>query len=475
MLLNDDFLLKGEWARRLYHGHAEGMPVIDYHCHLVPREIYENKGYENLARIWLYDDGFGDHYKWRLMRANGTPESVIRGDDDYAKYLAFVDAVERAVGNPIFEWSHLELRRFFGIDLRICRANAKEIWDRANELLATPEFRAKCLIRRCGVRALCTTDDPVSDLAFHKLLAQEQDENGFSVLPTFRPDGLMGIDAPGFASYVGELTRVSGMPVTDWESLKAAAVQRVGYFHAAGGRMADHGANTFYFVDATDEQVSRIVARALAGERVEEEEARAYQTALTLALMGEYAVRGWTMQVHANCFRNDSTVNFRAIGADAGFDSVGDQPGIAWELKSLFDRAQQTVGLPRVILYSLNPADMLPLASLVGSFQGDGQCQRFQLGCAWWFNDTFDGMREQLAICASQGLLGNFTGMLTDSRSFLSYPRHEYFRRVLCSVVGEWVELGRLPEDERYLGGIVEDICFNNARDQFGLPLPESV
>lgn len=469
MLLNDDFLLTSEWARKLYHGYAEGMPIIDYHCHLVPQEIYENKGYENLAQVWLYDNGFGDHYKWRLMRANGTTEDVIRGGDDYAKFLAFVDAVERAVGNPIYEWSHLELRRFFDIDLRICRANAREIWERANKMLVTPDFRARRLIQRSGVRALCTTDDPASDLAYHKLLAQQRDQNGFAVLPTFRPDGLMNIDAPGFAEYARVLGDAAGIDITDWASLKAAAAQRVECFHAAGGRMADHGANAFYYVPAESEQVEQIVASALSGAALDQDQVRAYQTALTLALMDEYAARGWTMQIHANCFRNDSTVNFRAVGPDAGFDSVGDQPGLARELKCLFDAAQQTVGLPRVILYSLNPGDMLPLASLAGSFQGDGRRQRFQLGCAWWFNDTYNGMRDQLTVCASQGLLGNFTGMLTDSRSFLSYPRHEYFRRVLCQVMGEWVDQGRLPEDEEYLGSIVQDICYNNARDQFGL------
>lgn len=279
----------------------------------------------------------------------------------------------------------------------------------------------------------------------------------------------MNIDAPGFADYLQTLGQAAGVSITDWASLKAAAAQRVEYFHSVGGRMADHGANAFYFAPATDQEVEDVVARAIAGETPDASQVRAYQTALTLVLMGEYAVHGWTMQIHANCFRNDSTVNFRAIGPDAGFDSAGDQPGIARELKCLFDAAQQTVGLPRVILYSLNPGDMLPLASLAGSFQGDGQVQRFQLGCAWWFNDTYNGMRDQLTVCASQGLLGNFTGMLTDSRSFLSYPRHEYFRRVLCQLLGEWVDQGRLPEDEEYLGALVRDICYNNARDQFGL------
>ncbi len=468
MLLNDDFLLSTEWARRLYHGHAEKMPIIDYHCHLVPAEIHANRSYENLAQVWLYDNGFGDHYKWRLMRANGTPESVIRGGDDYAKYLAFVDGVERAVGNPIYEWSHLELRRFFDIDLTICRKNAEAIWERANALLATPEFTAKRLIQRMNVACVCTTDDPVSDLAYHKLLAAEEGENGFKVLPTFRPDGLMGIDGTGFVEYVDTLSDVSGVEVVDWPTLKQAAAQRVSFFHEAGGRLADHGMNSFVFCPASDEVVDDIVCRVLNDEGCTAAEAAAYQSALTLFLMGEYEARGWTLQLHMNCFRNDSSKNFVALGADAGFDTVGDQPDMVYQVKRLLDAAESADALPRCILYSLNEADWMGLASLAGAFQCSPARPKIQFGCAWWFNDTFTGIKKQLTMAAEQGLLGNFTGMLTDSRSFLSYPRHEYFRRVLCHTIGEWVELGRLPEDEEYLGGIVEDICYNNAHSYFG-------
>ncbi len=468
MLLNDDFLLSTEWARRLYHGHAEKMPIIDYHCHLVPAEIHANRSYENLAQVWLYDNGFGDHYKWRLMRANGTPESVIRGGDDYAKYLAFVDGVERAVGNPIYEWSHLELRRFFDIDLTICRKNAEAIWERANALLATPEFTAKRLIQRMNVTCVCTTDDPVSDLAYHKLLAAEEGENGFKVLPTFRPDGLMGIDGAGFVEYVDKLSDVSGVEVVDWPTLKQAAAQRVSFFHEAGGRLADHGMNSFVFCPASDEVVDDIVCRVLNDEGCTAAEAAAYQSALTLFLMGEYEARGWTLQLHMNCFRNDSSKNFVALGADAGFDTVGDQPDMVYQVKRLLDAAESADALPCCILYSLNEADWMGLASLAGAFQCSPARPKIQFGCAWWFNDTFTGIKKQLTMAAEQGLLGNFAGMLTDSRSFLSYPRHEYFRRVLCHTIGEWVELGRLPEDEEYLGGIVEDICYNNAHSYFG-------
>lgn len=469
MLLNDDFLLNSDWAKKLYHGHAEHMPIIDYHCHLDPQQIYEDKRFRDLSEVWLFDDGAGDHYKWRLLRANGTPEERVTGKcDPYERYLGFVKAVERAVGNPIYEWSHLELRRAFGIDLTINEANAKEIWDRANERIASPDFSAKGLIRAFDVRCVCTTDNPISDLAYHKLLAAEEEQNGFKVLPTFRPDDLLGIELDTFNSYMADLGAASGVEVVDYESLKAAAAQRVRYFDETGGRLSDHGANTFYFNPASEDEVAAIVAKRLAGDAVTDEEAGKYQTAMTLFLMGEYERRGWTMQIHANCFRNDSTIGLQAAGKDAGFDSVGVQPDLALQLKNLFDAAQQAGALPKIVLYSLNDSDWLALASLCGSFQGGGVKQKLHFGNAWWFNDTLSGMTKQITMYAEQSLLGNFVGMLTDSRSFLSYPRHEYFRRILCRVMGEWIEDGRLPEDEEYLGGIVEDICYNNAHDYFG-------
>lgn len=484
MLLNDDFLLTTPWAKRLYHNHAEHMPIVDYHCHLDPQLIYEDKHFHDLTEVWLYDHGAGDHYKWRLLRANGTPEELITGDGDpYAKYLEYVKAIEKAPGNPLFEWSHLELRRVFGIDLTINQKNAREIWERANARIAEPDFSAQGLIRRFNVRCLCTTDNPASDLKWHKLLAQSgtkvpdgtkmpgtylpSEGTDFKVLPTFRPDDLLGIYLASFADYCGELSRVSGVAVSDYASLKAAVAQRVDYFHEVGGRLADHGMNSFIFEPANDAEVAAIVAKRLAGQELTAHEVGEYQTAMTLFLFGEYERHGWTVQLHANCFRNDSTLGLERVGKDAGFDSVGAQPDFVVQLKALLDAAQQANALPKMIVYSLNDSDWLALASLCGSFQG-GVRQRIQFGNAWWFNDTFTGIKKQLTMFAEQGLLGNFTGMLTDSRSFLSYPRHEYFRRVLCNVFGEWVEEGRLPEDEDYLGGLVEDICYNNAHDYFG-------
>lgn len=467
MFMDDDFLLSTEWARKLYHGHAEGQPIVDYHCHLNPQQVYEDARFDDLTQVWLFDNGAGDHYKWRLMRANGVPEKLITGDGDpYEKFLASVRTMERALGNPLYEWSHLELRRAFGIDLTICEKNAPEIWRRANERIAQPDFSARGLIRSFGVRCICTTDDPASDLVWHKKLAAEKGPS-FKMLPTFRPDALMGVEAPGFSAYAERLSQASGIKVADWPSLKAAVAQRVQAFHEVGGRLADHGLNTLRFVPSTDEQVAAIVARALSGEPVSGEEADAYRSALSLFLMGEYEKRNWTLQLHMNVFRNANTRGFRSLGADAGFDSVGDQPGLVSQVALLLDAADQANSLPRTILYSLDESQWMALATLMQSFQG-GVRQKLQLGCAWWFSDSLAGIERQLTVFAQESLLANFTGMLTDSRSFLSYPRHEYFRRVLCRTLGQWVEDGRIPADEEWLGGVVEDVCYRNARDYFG-------
>lgn len=469
MFLDKDFLLTTAWAKKLFHEYAENQPIIDYHCHLDPAQIYEDTHFKNLAQVWLYDRGAGDHYKWRLLRANGTPEELITGKDtdDYARYLEFVKAVEKAAGNPIYEWSHLELRRFFGIDLIICQKNAREIWDRANEQIAKPDFSARNLLRRFGVRCVCTTDDPASPLKYHQLLAQEKDL-GFKVLPTFRPDGLLGIESPQFAEYCKRLGDAAQKTVTDLASLEEVVRARVSYFHSLGGRLADQGMNSFSYVEPEREEVARIVERRLAGEELSEREYQTYYSHMTLFLMKTYAEHGWTMQIHGNCFRNASDRHFAAIGPDAGFDSVGDQPDFVFQLKCLLNAAEKRESLPKLILYSLNAQDWLALSSLCGSFEGGGVVQRIHFGNAWWFNDTLSGMKLQLTTYAEQSLLANFVGMLTDSRSFLSWPRHEYFRRVLCSVLGEYLERGQLPEDEAYLGALVEDICFKNAERYFG-------
>jgi glucuronate isomerase len=467
VLLNKDFLLDSTWGKKLFHEFAENEPIIDYHCHLEPKDLLENKKYSNLTQVWLNDNGIGDHYKWRLLRTNGVEEELVSGNgDDYEKFLAFVKAVEKAPGNPIYEWSHLELRRYFNIDLTISEKNAPEIWRLANEKLQLDDYRPKQLLEMMKVKAICTTDDPIDDLSIHQKLAKEN--NSFKVLPTFRADNTWGINNKGFKKYILNLENITNIQITTFKDFKTALSKRVDYFHDNGGRLADQGLNTYKFVNATESELDDILSDAINGEYTfTENQIAKFTTAVQLHLMDCYHQHNWTMQVHMNVLRNDSSKLKREVGINVGGDSMGDQSEITTNIVALFSEAEERDVLPKVILYSLNPNDWLPLSSAMQSFQG-GMIQKLQLGCAWWFNDTCEGMRNQLTTMAQQSLLANFTGMLTDSRSFLSYPRHEYFRRVLCQLLGEWVDQGRLPEDEEYLGGIVRDICYGNAHSYFG-------
>lgn len=467
-LLNDDFLLTTPMAKKLFHDHAAKMPIIDFHCHLEPKEIYENKNYANITKIWIYENGFGDHYKWRLMRANGVPEKLITGNgDDYDKFMAWAGTIEKAVGNPLFEWTHLELRRFFGIDEVFNRQSAPKIWEKANELLKTDDFKPRSLIRRSNVKVVCTTDDPASDLKYHKLLKKEEAENGFKVLPAMRPDKAFNLTDDGYDAYLNELGNISETNITSFKTLVAALKQRFEYFQSIGGRLSDHGLNFFHFVPATEAEMDAIIAKARANQTLTDKEINQYQTMLVEALMKLNKQFDWTMQFHMNVIRDANKPMFKQFGANGGFDSMGTQPDLAQEFMKLLITMQTQNQLPKMILYSLNPNDWMQLATGMGDFQQDG-VQKIQLGAAWWFNDTLSGMTRQLTTMAEQSLLPNFVGMLTDSRSFLSYPRHEYFRRVLCSVIGQWAARGEVPEDEDYLGRIVEDISYNNAHDQFG-------
>ncbi|MDR1605640.1 MAG: glucuronate isomerase [Streptococcaceae bacterium] len=467
MFLDENFLLTNEWAKKLFHAYAKDEPIIDYHCHLEPTVIFENKQYGNLTRLWLNDEGIGDHYKWRLMRANGVDESLVTGDgDDYEKFLAFVKTMEKAPGNPIYEWSHLELRRYFDIDLTINTANAEKIWELANAKIKTDAYRPKELLEMMQVKAVCTTDDPVDTLEYHTALAKEN--NSFKVLPTFRPDNAWMIEVPTYSNYIARLSAASGVSIKTFADLKAALSNRVAYFHEKGGRLADQGLNTYFYKAAQEAELDDLLTRALSGATdFTSTELAQFSTAVQLHLMAAYNEHNWTMQMHMNALRNNSTKTQREIGINVGGDSMGDQVSLASQVVALLAQAEELGILPKTILYSLNPNDWLPLATAMQSFQG-GVVQKLQLGCAWWFNDTFDGMKEQLTTMASQSLLANFTGMLTDSRSFLSYPRHEYFRRVLCQVLGEWLEQGRIPTDEAYLSQIVKAISYENAYHYFG-------
>lgn len=468
-LLDEDFLLEGETAKRLFHEYAEDMPIIDYHCHLNPEAIYENKNYPNISRIWLNEGTFGDHYKWRLMRANGVDEELITGDgDEYEKFMAWADTIEHAYGNPLYEWTHLELKRFFGIDEALTVKSAPHIWEKANALLAIEDFKPRNLIKNAHVKLVATTDDPASDLRFHKLLKKDEKKNGFKTIPAMRPDKLIQIEKPGFEDYLKELSDISGIEVNSFSSLKEALRQRFEYFKTLGGKLSDHSLLNYHFVDITEKEADRILTKAASGEALTMVEHDGYITALLEVLMRLNDEFDWVMQFHVNSIRDLNTPMYNSLGPDTGYDAVGTQPDIVDGLQKLLTKMSAEGIMPKIIFYSLNSNDWMELATMMQAFQGGGTKQRLQLGAAWWFNDTAEGMDDQLRVFAQQSLLPNFVGMLTDSRSFLSYPRHEYFRRVLSNFFGKLSDQGRVPEDIDVLGKVVQDISFNNAYKYFG-------
>jgi len=462
--MDDDFLLNSRTAVRLYHDYAKRMPIIDYHCHLSPQEIADNKRFANLAEAWLY----GDHYKWRAMRANGIDEKFVTGGEgvsDYDRFLAWAKTVPMTLGNPLYHWSHLELRRIFGIDELINERNAPAIWEKANARLSGEGFAVRDLIRKANVRVVCTTDDPADSLEYH-LRMRDDPSLGFRVLPAFRPDKALELNRPTFRPWLAQLEQAVGAKIADYGSLLEALTERIAFFHAAGCRLSDHALDEVPYAEATYDEAAAVFAKALGGSAVSAEEERKYKTHTLLHLGRQYAERGWAMQLHIHANRNNNTRMFERLGPDTGYDSIRSGP-IAEPLVRLLDALEKDDKLPRTILYSLNPGDNEVLASIIGSFQGGGIPGKIQLGAAWWFNDTKDGMLAQMKALANAGLLSRFVGMLTDSRSFLSYPRHEYFRRVLCDLLGEWVERGEAPNDLELLGGIVERICCVNAEEYF--------
>ncbi|MFC7681406.1 glucuronate isomerase [Paenibacillus sp. GCM10028914] len=461
MFLNDNFLLSTETAQTLFHQHASSMPIIDYHCHLDPKEIYENQPFKNITEAWLY----GDHYKWRLMRANGVPESHITGDaSDYDKFLAWTRTVPKTIGNPLYSWTHLELRRFFGIDELLNESTAPQIWAKVNEKLASESFKRRNIIKNANVKLVCTTDDPADSLEYHHLLKEE--EHDFRVLPTFRPDKALNIDASGFPDWLKRLETAAGHTIASYNDLLTALRSRVDYFHDNGCRLSDHALDVLRYQAGDASELETIFRKRLAGELLSQEEITVYRTELLTALIGSYREKGWTMQLHLHAYRNNNTPMFQKLGPDTGYDALNDLP-ITTPLSQLLDRAECGSGLPKTILYSLNPKDYPALLTLMGCYQKETP-GKLQLGSGWWYNDTRSGMRQQLSLFAEHSLLAGFVGMLTDSRSFLSYTRHEYFRRVLCELIGEWVLRGEAPDDEELLGGLVEDIAYNNAASYFG-------
>ncbi len=463
--LDDHFLLNSETAIKLYHEYAKGMPIIDYHCHLSPKEIYENAAFSNLTEAWLY----GDHYKWRALRTNGVKEELVTGGEgvtDYDRFEAWAATVPHTVGNPLYHWSHLELRRFFGVEEIINKDNAPIIWEKVNAKLATGQFRARDLIAMSDVEVICTTDDPADSLEYH-LKIKELKDFKTTVLPSFRPDKALEINRPAFRDWVSSLGAAAGIPIKDYNDLLDALSSRIQFFHDVGCRVSDHALDYVPYAEATREEAADIFARALRGETVSLLEEKKYKTYTFLSMGRQYARLGWIMQLHINAARNNNSRMFRQLGPDTGFDAINDSP-LAYPLARLLDELDGEDQLPKTILYSLNAGDNDVLGALIGCYQGGGVPGKMQLGSAWWFNDTKLGMLDQLNALSNLGLLSRFVGMLTDSRSFLSYTRHEYFRRILCNLLGEWAENGEVPNDMELLGGMVKDISYRNAKAYFG-------
>lgn len=462
--MGKDFLLSTPSAVRLYHDFAAKMPIADYHCHINPQEIYEDKHFDNLFQVWLS----GDHYKWRLMRSNGVPEESITGNvPEREKFQRFAEALPRAIGNPMYHWCHLELQRYFGYYGVLNGETAEEVWNLAAEKLNQPDMGVRGLIQKSNVAFIGTTDDPVDSLIWHKKLADDPTMKTV-VAPSFRPDKAVNIDKPGFAEYINRLAEVSGISITDIKSLKKALSSRIDHFHAHGCKASDHGLDRAVYAAGTEDEANEALVQALSGNSVSELQAEIYKTEVIKFCAGEYATRDWAMQIHYNCLRNPNTAMLNKLGPDTGFDCIGPNNGTQ-KLSRLLDDLNRENKLPKTILYSLDSADNGFLATLIGAFQGPGIQGKMQHGSAWWFNDNQSGMREQLTNLANLSILGNFIGMLTDSRSFLSYTRHEYFRRILCDLLGKWIENGEYPADYDFVGSMVCDICFNNAKKYFNL------
>ena len=462
--MDKDFLLSTETARSLFHDFAADMPIVDYHCHVNPQEIYEDKHFENITQVWLG----GDHYKWRVMRSNGVDERYITGDaSDREKFQKFAEALPRAIGNPMYHWCHLELKAYFGYDGVLNGETAEQVWQLTKKVLARPDKGVRGLIAQSNVAFIGTTDDPADSLEWHEKLANDPTMKT-TVAPSFRPDKSLGIDKVGWREYLQQLGGVVGKTLNTVSALKEALAERIAFFAEHGCRASDHGLDRVMCRIVSDDEVQAIMEKGLRGEAVTSNEADAFKTHLLLFCAREYARLGWVMQLHFNCLRNPNSRMFRTLGPDTGFDCIGPHNGIV-ALAGLLDTLDSEGNLPRTVLYSLDASDDAALDTLIGAFQGTEVAGKLQHGSAWWFNDNKQGMINQMISLANLSLLGNFIGMLTDSRSFLSYTRHEYFRRILCELVGTWIENGEYPADMTTAGALVQDICYNNAKRYFGL------
>lgn len=464
--MDEDFLLSTEIAQKLYHEHAEKTPILDYHCHINPEEIAKDRQFENITQVWLG----GDHYKWRQMRSNGVDEKYITGDaSDREKFQKWAETLEKAIGNPLYHWSHLELKRYFGYDGCLNGETAEEVWNLCNAKLKTPEMSVQNLIRQSGVTLLCTTDDPADSLEWHRVIG-EDDSFEVQVLPAWRPDKAMNIEKPDYAEYLKKLGTAAEMEIQTFKDLKEALKKRMAFFDSMGCRASDHALEYVMYVPSSEEDVESIFAKRLLGAALTKVEELKFKTAFMLFVGKEYARLGWAMQLHYGCKRDNNVFRYEQLGPDTGYDCI-DNYAPSGQMADFLNALNVSNELPKTIIYSLNPNDNAAIGTILGCFQDSGAVGKIQQGSAWWFNDHKAGMMEQMTSLANLGLLGNFIGMLTDSRSFLSYTRHEYFRRILCELIGGWVENGEYPADMKVLGKMVENISYNNAVRYFGFDL----
>jgi len=457
--MDKDFLLESKTAKILYHKYAKKMPIIDYHCHIYPHQIAEDKHYENITDVWLDRD----HYKWRAMRTYGVEEKYVTGDASAKeKFMKWAEVVPYLIGNPLYHWVHLELKFFFGIDEPLCPATAEKIWNRCNEVLAKEDFGVRGIIKHSNVELICTTDDPCDSLEFHKQLAEDKSFKT-TVLPSFRPDKAVNITRQEFCGYINELSKVSGIEIKSFDDLTDALDKRLDFFIEHGCRITDHALDTVEYGDEDRKAANETLIRALNGEKLTPEEVAVYRTSVVMHLARRYYDNNISMQIHIGAMRDNNTLMFDKLGPDMGFDSIRDDK-VMEPLKQLLDALEKENKLPKTILYSLNPSHNEALMTLALCYSGHGVECKMQVGSAWWFNDQLDGMTRHFNALANLGMVSKFIGMLTDSRSFLSYTRHEYFRRLICNIIGEWVEKGLVVNDIKLLGQIVQDISYNNTK-----------
>ena len=464
--MDKDFLLSTPTAQKLYHDFAENTPILDYHCHINPKEIAEDRKFENITQVWLG----GDHYKWRQMRSNGIDEYYITGGaSDREKFQKWAETLEKAIGNPLYHWSHLELRKYFGYEGYLNGETAEEVWNLCNAKLQEDSMTVRNLIKQSNVKLICTTDDPVDSLEWHKVIADDKTFD-VQVLPAWRPDKAMNLEKPEYLDYLKTLSEVSGVEVKSFKDLMKALSLRMDFFASMGCCVSDHALEYVMYAPASEEEIEKIFAGRLNGGSVSREDEMKFKTAFMTAVGKEYHKRNWVMQLHYGCKRDNNVFRYNQLGPDTGFDCMNNYAPSA-QMADFLNALSSTDELPKTILYSLNPNDNESIGTILGCFQGPETVGKIQQGSAWWFNDHKVGMMNQMISLANLGLLSNFVGMLTDSRSFLSYTRHEYFRRILCELIGGWVENGEYPDDYKALEKIVKGISFNNAVNYFGFDL----